>query len=319
MNQFLDEQIENVKPEHSILVEKYRPNSLNDYIGDKSFKDALASYIEKKDIPHLLFYNSSPGTGKTAAAKILYKNIPCDYLYVNASDENGIDVIRNKIKNFASSAGFHKIKIVVLDECDAITFEGQSALRNIIETFSLHTRFILTCNYVEKMIPPIISRCQVFKVESPAKKDVAILLKSILDRENIGYSIEDLGYIVNTYYPDMRKIINFTQQSITDKKLLINKHNAVDSDVKLKILDLLKTGINNPATFNQIRQLVADSDVKFYDEFYSFLYEKVSEFSRGKDIVAILTIAEYVFQSTLVVDKEITFMACIARLLKELK
>ena len=319
MNDFLEEPAEINSDTHSIWVERYRPDTLDGYIAEKSFKLALESYIEKKDIPHLLFYNSSPGTGKTAAAKILYKNIPCDHLYVNASDENGIDVIRNKIKNFASSAGFHEIKIVVLDECDAITLEGQAALRNLIETFSLHTRFILTCNYIEKMIPPIVSRCQVFKVETPAKKDVAMLLKSILDKEKIEFAIEDVGYIVNTYYPDMRKIINFSQQSVTDGKIVINKHNAIDNDVKLKILELLKTGIGNPSTFNSIRQIVADADVRFYDEFYSFLYQKTGEYSRGKDIVAILTIAEGSFQSSFVIDKELTFMATIARLLKELR
>jgi DNA polymerase III delta prime subunit len=319
MNDFLEETIEISKNEHTILVEKYRPATLDGYIGDKAFKEALASYIEKKDIPHLLFYNSSPGTGKTAAAKILYKNIPCDFLYINASDENGVGLIRDKIKGFASSAGFNPIKIIVLDECDQLSAEAQSALRNLIETYSLHTRFILTCNYVEKMIPPIVSRCQVFKVEAPPKKDVAMLLKNILDKESIIYTIEDLGYIVNTYYPDMRKIINFAQQSVTDGKLVINKHNAVDNDVKLKLLELLKTGIGNPATFNLIRQLVADSDIRFYDEFYSFLYQHTADFSRGKEVVAILIIAECVYQSALVVDREITFMSCIARLMKELK
>lgn len=318
MNDFI-EQVEPVKIEHSIWVEKYRPTKLEEYISDKSFKDSMDAFIKKHDIPHLLFYNSTPGTGKTAVAKILAKNIPCDCLYINASDENGIETVRDKIKNFASSAGFNSIKIIILDECDAITLAGQSALRNLIETFSLHTRFILTCNYVEKMIPPIVSRCQTFKVDAPSKKDVAVLLKNILDKEKINYTFEDLGYIVNTYYPDIRKVINFSQQSVIDGKLVINKHNAVDNDVKLKILELLKTGIGNPTTFNSIRQIVADSDVRFYDEFYSFLYEKVSEYSRGKDILAILIIAECVYQNALVVDKEITFMSCIGRLLKDLK
>jgi len=206
---------------------------------------------------------------------------------------------------------------ILTSNCDAITLEGQAALRNLIETFSLHTRFILTCNYIEKMIPPIVSRCQVFKVETPAKKDVAMLLKSILDKEKIGFAIDDLGYIVNTYYPDMRKVINFAQQSVNNGKLVINKHNAIDNDVKLKILELLKNPTSS--TFNSIRQLVADSDVRFYDEFYSFLYEHSSEFSRGKEVVSILILAEGVFQSSFVVDREITFMATIARLLKELR
>jgi replication factor C small subunit len=319
MNHFEIEEHAEAESQHTIFVEKYRPSKLEDYVGDKVFKATLQSFIDKKDIPHLLFYNSSPGTGKTAAAKILVKNIPCDYLYLNASDENGIETVRTKIKGFASSAGFYPLKIVILDECDQITPEGQGALRNLIETFSLHTRFILTCNYMEKMIPPIVSRCQTHKVESPTKKEVALLVKSILDKESIKYTAEDLAYIVNTYYPDMRKVINFAQQSVVESQLIINRHNIVETDTKLKVLELLKTAISNPTTFNTIRQLIADADIRFYDEYYKFLYDKVGEFAKGKDVLAILTIAEYLYQSSLVVDKEITFMACIARLIKELK
>lgn len=320
MNGFIEETEVTNKKEHYIFVEKYRPATLDGYISDKSFKDVLSSFIKKKDIPHLLFYNSSPGTGKTAAAKILVKNIPCDHLYINASDENSVDTVRTKIKGFASSAGFHDIKIIILDECDQLSVEAQGALRNLIETFSLHTRFILTCNYVEKMIPPISSRCQTFKVESPSKKDVAILLKSILEKENVSFTVEDLGYIINTYYPDMRKVINFAQQSVVDGKIVINKHDALETDTKLKVVELLKIGIGNSlSTFNEIRQLIANADIRFFDEYYRFLYDKVGEYSKGKDVLAILIIAECLYQSSLVVDKEITFMSCVARLLKELK
>ena len=319
MNNFLEEPAEINRDTHSIWVERYRPDTLDTYIGEKSFKDVLASFIERKDIPHLLFYNSSPGSGKSSAAKLLVKHIPCDYLYLNMSQIGGIDTVRTKITDFASSCGFNPIKIIICDEYDFSSLESQASMRGVLEQFALNTRFIFTCNYLEKIIPAIRSRCQEFKVEAPAKKDVAMLLKGILDREKVTYVIEDIGYIVNTYYPDMRKIINFSQQSITNGKIVINKHNAVDNDVKLKILELLKTGMANPSTFNNIRQLIADADVRFYDEFYSFLYQKVGEFSKGKDVVAILTIAEYLYQSALVVDKEICFAACIARLLKELK
>lgn len=319
MNDFLEEPIKQDNNSHSIWVERYRPDTLDGYISDKSFKDILSSYIEKKDIPHLLFHNSSSGTGKTAAAKILTKNIPCDYLYLNMSDVGGIETVRTKIKDFASSCGFNKIKIIICDEFDFSSLESQAALRNTIETFSLNTRFIFTCNYLEKVIPAIVSRCQSFKVEAPSKKDVAMLLKNILDKEKIIHTIEDIGYIVNTYYPDIRKIINFSQQSVKDDKIVINKHNAVDNDIKLKMLELLKTGIGNPSTFNQIRQLVADSSPRFFDEFYSFLYQHTADFSRGKEAVSILILAEGVFQSSFVVDRELTFMATIARLLKELR
>lgn len=319
MNDFIEDPIEINRNEHTIWVEKNRPLTLDGYIADKIFKDTLSAFIAKKDIPHLLFYNSFSGTGKTTAAKILVKNIPCDYLYLNMSDIGGIETVRTKIKEFASSSGFRQIKIIICDEFDGASLESQGALRNIIETFSLNTRFIFTANYIEKIIPAILSRCQVFKVESPTKKEVALLVKSILDKESIKYTAEDLAYIVNTYYPDMRKIINFAQQSVVESQLVINRHDIVETNTKLKVLELLKTAISNPTTFNTIRQLIADADIRFYDEYYKFLYDKVGEFAKGKDVLAILTIAEYLYQSSLVVDKEITFMACIARLIKELK
>jgi len=315
----LEETKEVVGNTHTIWVEKFRPAKLDDYVGDQQFKAVLQLFIDKKDIPHLLFHNTSPGTGKTAGAKILVKNIPCDYLYINASDENGIETVRTKIKEFASGAGFHSIKIIILDEFDQFTIDGQGALRNLIETFSLHTRFILTCNYVEKIIPAIVSRCQVHKVEAPTKKEVALLVKSILDRESVTFTAEDIVYIVNTHYPDMRKIINFTQQSVVEGQIVINKHDIVETETKLKVLELLKTSIASPTTFNQIRQLIADADIRFFDEYYRFLYDHVSDYSKGKDVVAILTIAEYLYQSSLVIDKEISFMACVSRLIKELK
>ena len=306
------------KSSMELWVDRYRPVKLEDYIGEQSVKDALKGFIDNKNIGHLLFFGSQPGTGKTTAAKMLVKNIPCDYLYLNSSDENGIETIRTKIKGFASTVGFNPIKIIILDEADFLTAEAQGALRNVIETFSATTRFILTCNYVEKIISPIRSRCQEFEVIPPSKKEIAVKLKKILDTESIKHTMEDLGYIVNTYYPDMRKILNFSQQYSTDGTIHIPKQGVVENDTKDKIITLLKTPAKS-TTFNEIRQLVADADVKHFDSFYKTLFDKISEYSNGKEILVTLTIAEYVYQSALVVDKEISFMACIARLLKELR
>jgi len=203
--------------------------------------------------------------------------------------------------------------------CDFLSTEAQAALRNLMETFSLTTRFILTCNYQEKIIPALISRCQTYQINPISKKEVAVHLKNILDKEKVEHTNEDLGYIVNTYYPDIRKILNFSQQSILDGKIKISTYNAVGTDTQNKIIDLLTTSTNTLITFNEIRQLIADGDVKVFDEYYSLLYNKVSEYSKGKDVVVIMSIAEYLHQSSLVVDKEITFMACIASILKSIK
>jgi replication factor C small subunit len=131
---------------HKLWVEKYRPDLLEGYLGNESFLSSLKEWIDKNDLPNLLLFGG-PGTGKTTAAKLIVKNIKCDHIYINCSDENGIDVIREKVKNFASAATFQPVKVIIMDEADFLTINAQAALRNIIETFSITTRFIFTCNY----------------------------------------------------------------------------------------------------------------------------------------------------------------------------
>ncbi len=310
------EEIKQTETQHYLWVEKYRPNTLENYIGNQQLRDTVKGYIEKHDIPHLLFYGTA-GTGKTTLAKVITKNIDCDVMYINASDENSVDNVRTKIKGFASSVGFKKIKVIILDESDFLSPEAQAALRNMMETYSLTTRFILTCNYVEKIIPALVSRCQTYKIEPLSKKEVAVHLKVILDKENVQYAPEDLGYVVNTYYPDIRKILNYSQQSVIDGKVKISELNSTSVDVKNKIIEFVKA--KTPSAFNDIRQLIANSDIKHFEEIYDTLYDKVDEYSNGKQTLAVLVIAEYMYQSAMVVNKEITFMACIGKLLKDLK
>jgi len=312
---FIFEEETKKQDNHYLWVEKYRPDTLEGYIGSEHLKETIKSFIDKQDIPHLMFYGS-PGVGKTTVAKLIAKNITCDLMYINASDENSVENVRTKIKGFASTTGFNKLKIIILDESDFLSAESMGALRNLMETFSLTTRFILTCNYQEKIIAPIISRCQTYQINPISKKEIAIHLKKVLDLEKVEHTVDDIGFIINNYYPDIRKILNFAQQNTLDSKLKINSYNAVGTDVKNKLIDLLKTSTNTLTTFNTIRQLVADNDIKVFDEYYSTMYEKVSEYSKGKDVNVIITIAEYIHQSSLVVDKEITFMACIASILK---
>ena len=165
--------------QHTLWVERYRPVSLENYIGNEHLKTKVSKYISTGDIPHLLLHGKA-GTGKTTLAKLLVSNVDCDQMYVNASDENNVETVRNKIKMFASSVGFKDLKVIILDECDFLTPNAQAALRNLMETFSKHCRFILTCNYVERIIDPIQSRCQSFQIIPPSKKEVAIHISKIL-------------------------------------------------------------------------------------------------------------------------------------------
>lgn len=312
---FFSEETEPQSQSHTLWAEKYRPNNVNEYICDSHLRDILVDFINRKDIPHLLFHGGA-GTGKTTLAKILTKNIPSDVIYINASDTNGIEMVRTKIKGFAGSTGFQALKIVILDEADFFTTEAQAALRNLMETYSQSTRFILTCNYVEKIIKPLISRCQVFEIEPPTKKDVAVYVRNILDKESIKYELPDLKIVLDNFYPDVRKTINYLQQSSTSGSLKLVKTQNASVDLKSSLINLLKNSKTNSKAFNDIRQLVADAGTKTFDELYIELYTKASEFAPDKEIAVIIEVAEYMYQSAMVVDKEITFMACVAKLIK---
>jgi len=305
------------KTEHYLWAEKYRPKALDAFIGNDTVKRAVEGFIAKQDIPHLLFFGTA-GTGKTSLAKLIVKHLPCDHIYINASDERTIDTIRDKIVGFAATVSFNPLRVVILDEADYLPALSQAALRNVMETYSIHSRFILTCNYVERMTSPIVSRCSGFKVEPPSMEAVAEHLAGILDTEKVTYTIEDVAFIVKSYYPDVRKIINYAQQSVVEGKVKIAEENAVETDYKNKLVDLLRDP-KNKATFGDIRQLVADAAFSNYDEVYAFLYEKVDDYAKGKEAAVILELADAVYQSSLVFEKEITFVAMIQKILKVLQ
>lgn len=306
--------------EHTLWTEKYRPTNLDTYIGNEHITSKVKIYIENNDIPHLLLHGIQ-GTGKTTLAKIITNHIDCDTLYINSSDENSVDTIRNKVKNFASTVGFKTLKVIILDEADFITPNGQAALRNLMETFSRTTRFILTCNYIEKIIQPIQSRCQTFGVEPPSKNDVGLHIINILKNENVDFGKQDLITIINANYPDIRKIINTCQLHTVANKLIVDKQSIVEQNYMLKILEILKKGTGSKTkAFMDIRQILADSKVKQYEPLYRFLYDNINEFAPDvkKQAGVILTIAEAQYQNTLVVDQEIGIMAMFVTLINEL-
>ena len=308
---FEDKETEEVN--NSLWVEKYRPSKLDEYVGNEHLKTKVADYLQSGDVPHLLFFGKA-GTGKTTLAKLIVNSIDCDHIIINASDENNVDTVRNKVKGFASTIGFRNSKIVILDEFDYMTPNAQAILRNLMETFSRHCRFILTCNYVEKVIDPIQSRCQTFQIVPPTKKDVAVQISQILGKENVKFELKDLVPIIDSSYPDIRKIINTCQLNSSKGILKVDVSNIMNSDIKIKIVDLLKGKDDKRNKYMKIRQAVADSRIQDFSELYGYLYEKIDEYAGDNTSNVILTLSEGQYKDSMVIDKEITFMATIIQI-----
>jgi len=302
---------------HTLWVEKYRPNTMDTYIGNDHLKSKVSIYLESGDLPHLLLYGRA-GTGKTTLAKLLVNNIDCDYLYINASDENSVEVVRDKVKNFASTLGFQEMKIIILDECDYITPNAQAALRNLMETFSKNCRFILTCNYVERIIDPIQSRCQSFQIVPPDRKQVAQHLSNILDNENVKYELDNIVTIVNGGFPDLRRVINASQRQVVNGELVIDEGMSIQNDYKNQVLEILKTQ-DKKNSFKNIRQLLADSKVTDFSDLFRLLFDTVDDWGRGHVAECILLLAQYQQSDAVVVDKEINIMAMFTEIIGKVK
>ena len=296
---------------HGLWVERYRPQDLSTYVGNEHLKSKVERFLDDGNIPHLLLYGRAGG-GKTTLAKIIVNNTECDYLYINASDERNIDLVRDKLKTFASSIGFKPMKVVILDEADYLNVNSaQPALRNLMETFSAHCRFILTCNYVEKIIDPIQSRCQTYKIVPPSKKEVAVHAKTILEKENISFDLDDLALVVTAGYPDLRKVINELQRMSINGKLSVDKDGMIHNEFKLQFLDAIRNG----ESIGTIRKMVADSNFTEYTELYRLLYDEVESFGVDKMPEIIADISKGSYQDVLVVDKEINFIATVSNIL----
>ncbi len=301
--------------ENSLLVEKYRPSKLENYVGNENIKKSISKYLEQNDIQNLIFYGPA-GTGKTTLAKLIVQNLDCDSIYINASDERGIETIRDKVQSFASVASFKPLKVVILDESDFLTIQAQASLRNIIETFSRTTRFILTCNYVERIIDPLQSRCQVLKIVPPTKVDVAKHLHWVCNQESITHELNDLVPLVNQYYPDLRKCINTIQLSTVDGGandlyLSLDKSILVSSNYINKVI----AELSNKPKFNNIRQIIADANVDDFDELFKALYERAYEYLPGKEGTVAILINEHQYKANFRIDKEINTMSLIQNLI----
>lgn len=299
--------------QHSLWIEKFRSQTLNDYVCSTELKEKFQEWIDNNDIPHCIFAGHA-GIGKSTLAKLLVKNIKCDYLYLNASDENGIDTIREKVKSFASSASFNPLKVIILEEASFLTGPAQEALKNIIEEYSLNTRFIFTCNYLNKITEPILSRCEgnIFTFTNTSKGDIAKhIVINILNKEEIEHDIKDIVKLVNHFYPDIRSMIGFLQANTKNNKFVWVAPNIDWMD---KVIDELKKR-DKKAWYN-IRQIVVDAQVEDYQQGYRYLFDNLDKYSYGHDAEISIVLDDHIWRASVVPDKEINMAACVAKILE---
>ena len=293
-----------------IWVEKYRPHKLDDLILDERSLKVVSQF--KDEIPNLLFVGS-PGTGKTTLARIIVNDIlGCNFLYINASDESGIDVIRHNITNFAQTKSFDGgIKVVVLDEADGLTPQAQAALRNTMETYAKYCRFILTANYKHKIIPALQSRCQSLDLK-PVVDQAAKRCFNILKLENVKVSDEQkkkFVILVKRFFPDLRKTINEIQKSVVDGELCIDSNGSDSELLKGCFEGLKKDSLGG-------RKYLIENEDRFQGDYdtllanlLDYIYDEPIDDFKKKAIISI--IAEHLYKSQFVVDKEINAFACL--------
>jgi len=298
----------NYNKNETIWMERYRPARVKDLILPASMKAKFQKYADDEDIPNLLLNSSKPGTGKTSTAHALIKEINGEALFINASMENGIDLLRSKITKFASTTSFDdKLKIIVLDEADALQPAAQDAFRGVIEAFSDNCRFILTCNFAEKLMEPIKNRLEVYDFDSLNKqemvKPIFERLKNILENENIKYNPKDLVPVINTYYPSIRSMIGALQKFSTSGNFVVDSTELDDSNKYLEIVNKIKEK-DFITTINMINDLASPSNM------YTYLYKNLSMFPSSVLPKLVVTIAKYQFQDGTVRDKSLNMSAC---------
>lgn len=305
-----------------LWCEKYRPQTIDECILPQSMKDTFREFINSGELPNFLFAGTA-GVGKTTVAKALCNEVGAEYLFINGSEESGIDVLRSKIKNFASSVSLtDSKKVVILDEADYLNPNStQPALRGFIEEFSNNCRFIFTCNFKNRIIEPLHSRCAVveFKIENKDKPKIAAAfyrrVLDILSQENVEADGKVVAELITKYFPDYRRVLNELQRySVSgkiDAGLLVN----VGDESYAELVKHLK-GKN----FNEVRKWVGKNSDADTVEVFRTLYDKSSEIiEQGSVPQLVLVLAEYQYKAAFVADKEINMMAAFTEIMTGVK
>jgi DNA polymerase III delta prime subunit len=304
--------------EHMLWVEKYRPQTIEDCILNDGLKKTFSEFVSRKEIPNLLLCGTA-GVGKTTVARALCNEIGCDYIIINGSDENGVDAVRNKIKNYASSMSLHGgRKVVILDEADYLTPNAQAILRAGIEEFASNCSFIFTCNFKNRIIDPLHSRCTVidFKANgSKAKMATQFFHRvcKILEQEGITYDREVVAAVITKHFPDNRRILNELQRysagGTIDKGIL-----ASVSDVQLGELTKSLAGKDFASCRKWVTNNLDNDPSRIFRTLYDTLYEQLKG---GSVPQLVLILAKYQYQAAFVADHEINLMACLTEIMVE--
>ena len=304
-----------------LWVEAYRPTTLDGYVfRDSHQKQMIEKWISDGSIPHVLLSGSS-GIGKTTLAKILINKLDIhqfDVLEINASRTNSVDDVRNKIINFIEKIPFGAFKVVLLDEADYLSHSAQAALRGILEEYHEYARFILTCNYPNKILPAIHSRCQGFHIEEVDQVEFTTRVATILLTESIQFDLETLDIFVKATYPDLRKCINLVQMnSLAGSLLTPNAGDSNDADYKLEMVQLFKAGKISDARKLICKQVRPDE----IGDIYRWLYSNIDYFGNTvhKQDDAVLIIKQGLVDHSLVIDPEINLAAVLIRLARNLE